>query len=73
VRVLLAAVVVHAAAAMALALVEAVERVVLAVELELAVRGSRSAWRASARRCARFASNSLATTRTGTHAWQWSQ
>src|SRR5258706_1036629 len=37
VRVLLAAVVVHAAAAMALALVEAVERVVLGVELELAV------------------------------------
>jgi hypothetical protein len=37
VRVLLAAVVVHAAAAMALALVEAIERVVLGVELELAV------------------------------------
>src|SRR5258706_6746548 len=37
VGVLLAAVVVHAAAAMALALVEAVERVVLGVELELAL------------------------------------
>src|SRR5207342_83759 len=36
VRVLLAAVVVHAAAAVTLALVEAVERVVLGVELELA-------------------------------------
>src|SRR5258706_13732801 len=35
VRVLLAAVVVHAAAAMALALVQAIERVMLAVELEL--------------------------------------
>jgi hypothetical protein len=37
VGVLLAAVVVHAAAAVALALVEAVERVVLGVELELAI------------------------------------
>ncbi len=52
-RVLLAAVVVHAAAAVALALVEAVERVVLGVELELAVArleravaGSRAALRA---------------------------
>jgi hypothetical protein len=58
---------------MALALVEAIERVVLGVELELAVARLEAAWRCSARRCARLASNSAATTRTGTQAWQWSQ
>ncbi len=74
VAVLLAAVLVHAAAGMALRLVAQVERVMLRAVLEVQhLRREDAPCRFSARRWPREGWNASASMRTGTQARQWSQ